>query len=281
YEGYGGLPLNLEVILRHLELEFGRIDLSESIPAAVWLLHWAHQVEHWWAVGADDAYRPPAGRNHNLGVYSFDVADSWRRTLALVEKAIVPPSHEWLRLKVPNDVDRAARRVLVHADPAMGTLDVAKAHGDDGGIETLVVALGANNVLDVVIGLNYSWAENEDDRGKKTIWSPTFFKSDWDELVTRLRKIKAQHVIVATVPHVTIVPLFSGVGERLRPSSRYFEHYTHVWLADRLNKQHDRYLTGDQARATDSAIDQYNETIVESVRAARKNGRDWYVLEMG
>ena len=46
--------------MRHLELEFGRIDLSESIPAAVWLLHWAHQVEHWWAVGADDAYRPLA-----------------------------------------------------------------------------------------------------------------------------------------------------------------------------------------------------------------------------
>src|SRR6266542_2856917 len=215
YEGYGGLPLNLEVTLRHLEHEFGALELIESIPATAWLLHWAHQVEHWWAVGADDAWHPPPGRNHNLGVYSFDVADSWQRTLAKVEKAIVPPSHEWLRLKVPNDVDRAARRVLAHADPDMGALDVAKAHGDDGGIETLVVALGSNNVLDVVIGLNLTWATEDADRGKKTVWSPSFFASDWSELVRRIKEIDAQHVIIATVPHVTIIPLFSGMGGRL------------------------------------------------------------------
>jgi len=280
YEGYGGLPLNIEVTLRHLEAEFGTLELVESIPAVAWLLHWAHQVEHWWAVGADDAWHPPPGRNHNLGVYSFDVADSWRRTLAEVERAIVPPSHEWLRLMVPNDVDRAARRVLVDADQDMGTIDVAKAHGDDGGIETLVVALGANNVLDVVIKLDYSWATGEADRGKKTVWSPTFFASDWAELVRRIKEIDAQHVILATVPHVTIVPLLSRAGDRLRSSSRYFAYYTHVWLADRFDRGRDRYLTGDQARAIDSAIDQYNQTIIESVRAARQEGRDWYVLEM-
>jgi hypothetical protein len=90
----------------------------------------------------------------------------------------------------------------------------------------------------------------------------------------------AQHVIVATVPHVTIAPLFSGVGARLRPNSRYFTHYTHAWLADRFESGYDRYLTGDQARAIDSAIDQYNETIVDSVRAARQEGLAWYVLEL-
>jgi hypothetical protein len=133
YEGYGGLPFNLELTLRHLEMEFGAINLVNSLPATAWLLHWAHQIEHWWSAGADHAWRPAAGRNHNLGVYSYDVADCFLRTLEVVEKAIAPPSHEWLGLKVPNDVDRAARRVLVNADPSMGTLDVAKAHGEDGG----------------------------------------------------------------------------------------------------------------------------------------------------
>jgi hypothetical protein len=281
YEGYGGIPFNVELCLRHLENEFGAVSFWDSVPATLWLLHYAHQVEHWWAEDADQAWHPPPGLNHNLAVYSYDIADSWLRTKSLIDRSIVPPSHKWLRLKIPHDVDRAARRVLVHADADMAALDVAAAHGRDGGIETLVVALGANNVLDVVIGMDLIWGTGEKDRGKATVWSPGFFASDWAELVRRLRQIDARHVIVATVPHVTIVPLFSGVGDRVRPDSRYFPYYAHVWFADRFDPGRHKYLTGDQARTIDSAIDQYNETIMDSVAAARAEGLDWYVFELG
>jgi hypothetical protein len=282
YEGYGGLPLNLEVIVRHLEDEFGTLNLLEALPAAVWLAHWAHNVEHWWVVDADRSYRPRPGRNHNLGVYSYDVADTWTRTRQVVEDSIASPDHSLLsHFKVTADVDRAARRVLADADPGMAVLDVAAAHGEDGGIETLLVALGANNALDVVIGLDLIWSGGDPALGAPTVYRPIDFAADWAKLVVRLKQITAEHVVVATVPHVTIAPLFSGTGGRQRPDSRFFNYYTHAWLADRFNPGRDRYVTADQARAVDSAIDQYNDTIAASVAAARKEGRDWYLFELG
>jgi hypothetical protein len=135
-------------------------------------------------------------------------------------------------------------------------------------------------VLDIVVNLQYLWATSDADRVHGHIWSPTLFRQDWSALVERVGQIDARHVILATVPHVTVVPLFAASGARLRPDSRYFEHYTHYWLRDQLRPGTDPCLTGEQARAIDSAIDQYNAVIVETVRTARQEGRDWYLLEM-
>jgi len=281
YDGYGGLPFNLELCVRGLLKRFGRLDLAKDPFAAAWLLHFALEIKHWWTHEADRSWDPTWGPIHNLAVYSYDVQTSYTRTLAQIESAIAETPKGWLHPPItPHDVDRAARRVLATAQDDWTLLDAAHALGEDGGIETLVVALGANNVLDVVIGLNYGWATNEADRNHGQVWSPTFFDADWKGLINRVRAINAKHVIVATVPHVTIVPLFAAVGRRLRTDSRYFEFYTHYWLRDRFDPDRDPHLTGEQARAIDSAIDQYNDTIVQTVRDARTDGHDWYVFEM-
>jgi len=47
-----------------------------------------------------------------------------------------------------------------------------------------------------------------------------------------------------------------------------------------FNPNKHRYLTHQQARAIDSAIDQYNATIAECVRHARSEGRNWFVFDM-
>jgi hypothetical protein len=39
-----------------------------------------------------------------------------------------------------------------------------------------------------------------------------------------------------------------------------------------------RFITHQQARAIDSAIDQFNDIIADAVRHARREGRDWRVL---
>jgi hypothetical protein len=280
YEGHGGLPFNLEVCARGLQAKFGRLNLGKDPLAAVWILAFALEVKHWWTHDADKSWNPPPGLNHNLAVYSYDIQTAYTRTLQEMDAAISQPPHGFFHPTVPNDVDRAARRVLVHADPPMSLLDAAQKLGDEGGIETLVVALGSNNVLDVVIGLDYQWSTSDADRAHGRIWSPTLFAADWAELVQRVRRIKTAHVVVATVPHVTIVPLCAAVGNRLRDDSRYFEYYTHYWLRDHFDANRDPHLTGEQARAIDSAIDQYNATIVASVEQARNDGLDWYLFEM-
>jgi len=45
-------------------------------------------------------------------------------------------------------------------------------------------------------------------------------------------------------------------------------------------RRRDPYITGDEARKIDSAIDQYNETIATSVKTAREQGRNWFVFDL-
>lgn len=284
YDGYGGLPFNLEYCIRGMYERFGHLNLAEAPAAALSLAHLTWEIKHWWTREADSTWDPGPDLMHNLAVYSYDVQAAYARRLEDIEVAIAHPSlKDRLKPTTANDVDRAARRVLANADSYMTLTDVAEAHSNQGGIETLVVALGSNNVLDVVVGLDYAWATKEEEREHGHAWSPDFFAADWAGLVSKLRKISmgnVHHVILATVPHVTIVPILAATGERLRPDSRYYQYYTHYWLKDEFDPNHDPHLTGDQARAIDSAIDQYNEIVIDSVRAARNDGLDWYVLEM-
>jgi hypothetical protein len=70
-------------------------------------------------------------------------------------------------------------------------------------------------------------------------------------------------------------------GRKWRPGSRYFPYYTDPWIGEpdfRPTKH--RHLTHQQARAVDSAIDQFNDTIAEAVRHARSEGRDWYLFDL-
>ena len=85
---------------------------------------------------------------------------------------------------------------------------------------------------------------------------------------------------------MTIAPIGKGVnpdhpGEKWRTGSRYFPYYTDPWIDEKdFRAAKHRHITHQQARAIDSAIDQYNTTITDAVRHARGEGRDWYVLDL-
>jgi hypothetical protein len=52
------------------------------------------------------------------------------------------------------------------------------------------------------------------------------------------------------------------------------------WITDQqFDRTDDPHITEQDARAIDSAIDHYNTSIVNTVRAARKENRDWLVLD--
>lgn len=152
------------------------------------------------------------------------------------------------------------------------------------GIETLIVFIGSNNCLGAVTRLQVKWSDegfNELKRkGAFNVWRPSHFKSELQELASAVRTINARHVIWATVPHVTIAPIARGLGQKVRPGSRYFPYYSRPWIDERrFNPREDPHLTENQARAIDSAIDQYNDAIVAQVATARKDGLDWLVLD--
>jgi hypothetical protein len=189
-----------------------------------------------------------------------------------------------------HDNDIAADSVLALFGSDATQVTAAAAHGADGGIGTLVVALGAKNALDSVVSKKVAWSADGFDRiGAKNgynVWRPTHFASEYAALVQSLKAVRASRVVLATVPHVTIAPIARGVnpespGQKWRPGSRYFPYYADPWIAEeKFRPDRYRHLTHQQVRAIDSAIDQYNDTIAEAVRRARREGREWLILDL-
>ena len=81
---------------------------------------------------------------------------------------------------------------------------------------------------------------------------------------------------------MTVPPIARGLGTKIEPGSRcYFPYYTRPWISERnFDPRQDPHLTSQEVRAIDSAIDQYNDAIVDVVSAARTDGVDWYVYDV-
>jgi hypothetical protein len=294
--GPGGLPLDLERLARAFDREFGsKLDLLETFRAGPWLRGYMDRVEDYWERGPGS--EPPADGPpfHNTAVYGWDVLDPQLTTEAQVEKQLADPPHDdLLDQLVENNQARAGRPVLHRAaqgDPHRAVLDSVAAMAEEG-LETLVVVLGSNNALGTVLSLTTAWTPegyaelSSDDRLSArrgcNLWRPSAFAADWADLVRKLETIAARHVVIATVPSVTIAPIARGTNKKVRPDSRYFAYYTRPWITDDdFDPERDPHLSLAEVRAIDSAIDAYNETIIDSVRAARTAGRDWYLFDMG
>lgn len=303
YPAFGGIPLNIELIVNELEHHFGDKVSWWELPAALYRVrqHLANS-ENWWERGP--GAEPPAEQeiNHNLAVYGWDLRDGLERTADDATAAMRVPS-DWRLIPLLRNADHiAAIRALGSArdgDRALTPFQAAAALGAEGveegpdgegdpgdGIETLIVLLGANNALGTVISLEVRWSgEGYDHLQRKAaynVWRPTHFKAELAKVAAEARKIRARHVIWGTVPHVTIVPVARGVKGKVTPGSRYFRWYTRPWIQDReFDPDRDKpFLTADDARAIDSAIDDYNDAIVEMVKQARGEGRDWRLLDL-
>jgi hypothetical protein len=289
YPGFGGLPLNIEFLLRDLEARFGAALNPFEVPLALFRARQVMaDVENYWERGPGSLPPNVAGINHNLAVYGWDLRDTLDLTARRCEELIERPKDNWLHQLVENANERAALRVLP-SSPAelrdLTPLGAARRLGDDGGIETLIVLLGSNNALGAVTGLRVEWSGPgyNDVQGKRsfTVWRPEHFREEFDLVAEQVREIRARHVIWGTVPHVTIAPIARGVGDKVEPGSRYFPYYTRPWIKDgQFDPSRDPKITSQEARAIDSAIDQYNEHITAWVERARNDGLDWYLFDL-
>jgi hypothetical protein len=290
-----GLPLNLEKLATEMGKSFqvaDGINAIDAIQLLPWLRNYLDRNEDYWE---RQVQLPETGLiNHNLGVYGWDLRNTLSRH-ADIAKAVIaakPPKDDPLAQIPENANDLAALQVLHTARDASGKaltpLEAAQKLSESGdGIETLIVFIGANNALGSIFTLKLRWSGDRfadmDENDKYTVWLPSHFQQELDLIVAEVKKIKARHVIWATVPHVTILPFARGIGhgdEKVEPGSRYFPYYVPVWIKEAdFNPKRHPHLTANQARGIDSAIDQYNESIVSAVRTGRLEGRDWYVFE--
>jgi hypothetical protein len=299
YPGYGGIPLNFELLVRDLEERFGPKVSPWELPGALFHLrrHLA-EAEHWWDSGPG-AMLPPRGPiNHNLGIYGWDLRDALSRNADNAGAEHRTRAGFQLVPLVRNADHVSAGRVLDSARTPGGLpmtpLEAAAALSREGtvedpdgqGIETLIILLGANNALGSVMGLRIHWSKDDfaDLRAKAAynVWQPPHFAAEWALIATALRQVRARHVLIGTVPHVTVAPIAHGIGGKVSKGSRYFRYYAHPWVQEEdFDPDEDTHLEADDARAVDSAIDAFNDTIVASVAAAREDGLDWRITEIG
>lgn len=300
YPTYGGpkdgLPLNLERLAKDFEQQFGEsVNWMDYAPAVLFLRNYLDAIEDYWERGEGSLFPIQLEINHNLAVYGWDLRNTLSMNAEICIKQVTKnkPKDDFLRQIVEHHNERAAIRVLNSARDAnakaLTPLQAAAALGAEGtaeteGIETLILMIGANNALGSILTFKVVWTDTGYDdiavNDKYTVWRPIHFKAELDRLVAEAKKIRARHVIFATVPHVTIAPFARGVDQKVREGSRYFPYYTFPWISD-TDFQPDKHpcITEQEARAIDSAIDQYNEYITDVVRQARREGRDWYLFE--
>lgn len=299
YGGPGGLPLNIELLLRNLEERFGSTTSVWELPLALFRARaFMDEVEDYWERGPGREAPVFSAYRHNLSVYGWDLRDALEKTAATCEAAIVAPNDDLINQIVQNNGERAALRVYPRWSPEqkqMTLFDAAAAlgaeHDDqtDCGIETLVVFLGANNALKTVTELRIVWSgpdfQDIHKKGAYTVWQPAHFATEFAAVVAAVKRIKARHVIWCNVPHVTIAPIAHGLGTKVAPHSPYFPYYARPWVEDAdFSAAEDAHLTGAEARAIDCAIDMYNETIQTAVTDARAGAdgtvRDWFLLDV-
>jgi hypothetical protein len=297
YDGPGdGLPLNLEFLANRLEGKFGdKVGWLDFLPAVLFSRNLMGQNEDYWERQQDKFYSPKGKINHNLAVYGWDLRNTLSRHVGMCLDVLEKDKakDDFWRQVPSNHNERAAIRVLNTARDGNGkpltpiqaaAVLGAEGSGETEGIETLVVMIGANNALGSILTFNVAWSgEGYDDMSvndKYTVWRPIHFRAEFDLMVAEIKKIRARHVIISTVPHITIAPFARGVGDKARKRSRYFPYYTLPWIEDKdFNPDKHPRITENETRAIDSAIDQYNDHITEVVKQARLEGRDWYLLE--
>lgn len=295
-----GLPLNLEKLARELGERFQVADGINAIDLAVflpWLQSYLNTNENYWEGRAKDS--PESSEtglvNHNLAVYGWDLRNTLSRTAKTAKEIILksPLKDDFNLLKqVPEHANEIATLEVLNTardddGTALTPLEAARKLSQQGdGIETLIVLIGANNVLGSILTFKVAWSDpdfytNMDVNDHYTVWRPSHFKAELALIVEQVKQIKARHIIWGTVPHVTIPPFAKGInptqpGKKTLPGSRYYSYYTPVWLDEKtFNPKRHPHLTANQARAIDSVIDKYNESIVDAVRQGRQQGHDW------
>ncbi|MEA5551963.1 hypothetical protein VB713_13510 [Anabaena cylindrica UHCC 0172] len=245
----GGLPANIEKILRRLEKKYGSdinaLDWLTILPTLEGVLD---ETEDYYEREGGSAEQPyPGGIEffHNVAIQGFDIADSWMIT-PKVCKYQIKLSNDKGEGKdnffgLPNAVFyRTALKVL---NPSLNPifdnysqLDWLKHHhtSTPQGVENLILWLGANNALGTVISLEINQTPNDPDqilnnpsqdaksfrevREQWNLWHPNDFEAEYQQLLDRVDVIMQSNsnsdwnVFIGTVPFVTIAPLAKGVG---------------------------------------------------------------------
>ncbi|MFD1704379.1 hypothetical protein ACFSCV_15330 [Methylopila henanensis] len=298
--GEGGLPINIEKLLRSLQRKYGS-DIRGPIewPLAVATVNGIlDDVEDYYERGLGNIALPQAGRRQffpNVSVAGFTVADAWTITPRLCLERIAADEAKNGGdgfFDLPNAAfERTAHAVLNPSrDPRFNDysqLRWLKHHHHSEGVENVVVWLGANNALGTVVRMGVKSTASArksplkmslDERNEYNLWTVEHFTEEYEVLMDKLHATLSTgkrdcKVFIATVPAVTIAPLARGVGASHEmndpfgtlPSAKYFDRYTYFLFDHDYARRSGNSLTRDEAHRIDTTIAGYNAAIARLV----------------
>lgn len=316
----GGHPVNLERLLRKLNRLYGS-DVRgpfEWSAALIGIANFLDEIEECYERGERAAHKPlpnKARHFHNVAVRGFDLADAHLVTPRLCRQRIAAdpggtrdgffatPGESFYRTafdvlnpsRDPKFDDRSALDLL--ADHC------ADRHEKTGGVENLILWLGANNALGTMLDMQVNvtpadpaaMPSAQADRARYNLWHPDLFALEYAGLLDRVdlamrnNKHKDWRVFVGTVPAVSVAPLAKGVGEKitmedpfgvLKDGAVYFKYYTwFVFDEEQAHKNKVPKLNRDAVYGIDRFIARYNTHIRKQVaQLNRKHGQERYIL---
>ena len=239
----GGLPFNLEMILRRLAKRFGSdIRYFEWAAAPFVISAVMDEAEDYYERGdgrPEVPYGPHTEFFHNIAVRGYTVADAWTVSASLARETVEDDERRNESDKIlgapSRTMYRVAQKVLNPSnDPRYESytqLAWVRHHAENEGLENLIVWLGANNALGTVLNLKvqrtpgdparpvHELPHEQRERAGWNLWHPRDFEREYAALIERLDAALAANrhedwrVFVGNVPHVTVIPLVKGVGE--------------------------------------------------------------------
>ncbi len=288
FTAQGGIPLNLEVLIRGLSDIYGdQVGWRNYLAALRYLYSTTRRIKRYWDGGYVPLYKDHNMPYHNQSVWGFTVSDSWKMTEEIARDYIKthPAEFDLSDLLHGNAMYTTTRCVV---NPTFGSrfqdysmMDNARVLAENGGIENLIVYLGANNVIGGITSMEIRYSTKETlgslpFNRNYTVTHPDHFRLLFRTLGEKIQKMKAKRVFTATLPYVTIPPASRGINMGEPHEDGYFDYYTRFWVWDQaFDPEIHPYFTREQARELDQVVDAYNDTIRE---VAKKYG--WIVVPL-
>lgn len=313
----GGIPLNVENIMRRLNRRYGsNIRGLEWFTVLQTINDVVDQAEDYYERGKGRPEEPYGDGSikffHNVAVRGFNVADAWQVTPNVCRDVMDlttgrRPSEGYLT-GPDNPYYRTAMKVL---NPSLeeqyddfSQISWLEHHATGEGIENLVLWLGANNALGTVIDLNINPTLNNPNKRpfeiphkesaglwKWNLWHPDDFKADYNELLKRVDSIMQHNaatnwnVFIGTVPLVTIAPLAKGVGETTEIDGKglYYKYYTYFPFEEDFAREAGVHLNMQEALHIDDCIREYNRIIralIKDLNAKPRNAGSYHLVDV-
>ncbi|MCP5096915.1 MAG: hypothetical protein GY943_15305 [Chloroflexi bacterium] len=312
----GGLPANLEKIMRRLERHYDNdINSVEWFTVLPYLNNVLDEAEDYYERGEgrhDVPYHEPNTYFHNIAIQGFTVADAWKVTPELCLENI---NKSWTRdqfLGIPdNDFYRIALKVLNpsldRAYMTFSQLSWLDHHVQNDGVENLCLWLGANNALRTVITLRINQTVNDSQNRPSdmshserkmrnwNLWHPTDFRIEYEQLLEKVHESMSKNgddnwkVFIGTVPQVTIAPIAKGVGETTHivdsegDKGWYYKYYTWFPFEEAFAINSGIHLTIHEALHIDKCISEYNATInalVDDLNKKNSSKQHYFVVDL-